>query len=68
MTVDIDQKYQENFEAASNIICQLKQKYPINKGHDEMDIPDAEEVFHVSIYPPLESMSFDTDISDGVEK
>ena len=33
-----------------------------------MDIPSVEEVFHVSISPPLESMVFDADISDVVAK
>ena len=33
-----------------------------------MDIPAVEEVLHVSSYPLLESMGFDTDISDGVTK
>ena len=33
-----------------------------------MDIPDVEEVLHVSSYPLLESMGFDTDIYDGVTK
>ena len=33
-----------------------------------MDIIAVEEFFHVSGYPLLESMGFDTDISDGVTK
>ena len=33
-----------------------------------MDIPAVEEVLHVYIYPLLESVGFDTDISDGVAK
>ena len=33
-----------------------------------MDIPSVKEVFHVSSYTILESMGFDTDISDGVVK
>ena len=33
-----------------------------------MNIPDVEEVLCVSIYPLLEYMGFDTDISDGVAK
>ena len=33
-----------------------------------MDIPDVEKVFRVSSYPLLESMGFDTYISDGVAK
>ena len=31
MTVDTDQKYQENVEASANILCQLKQRDHINK-------------------------------------
>ena len=50
------------------MLCQMKQRYNINKGYDEMAIPSVEEVFHVSISPPLESTVFDTDISDGVTK
>ena len=46
----------------------MKQRYQINKGHEEMDIPGLEEVFHVSSYPLIESMGFDTDISYGVAK
>ena len=33
-----------------------------------MDITDVEEFLHVSSYPILEYMGFDTDISDGVTK
>ena len=33
-----------------------------------MDIPDVEEVLHMSSYPLIESMGFDTDIYDGVAK
>ena len=33
-----------------------------------MDIPDVVEITHVSSYPLLESMGFDTDISDVVTK
>ena len=68
MTVDIDQKYQKKVEAAANMIFHMKQRYHINKGHEEMDIPALEEVLHVSRYPLLESMGFDADISDGVAK
>ena len=50
------------------MLCQLKSIYQINKGHDEVSIPAVEEVSHVSIYPHLESMGFDTDIFDGVVK
>ena len=53
MTVDIDQKYQEKFEASANMICQLKQIYHINKMNKYMAIPDVEEVSHVSSYPLL---------------
>ena len=38
MTVDTDQKYQENVKAAANMVFQLKQIDQISKGHDEMDI------------------------------
>ena len=48
MTVDTDKKYEEKVEAAAKMLCQLKQIYHLNKGHDEMDIPEAKEVFHVS--------------------
>ena len=48
--------------AISIILCQ------INKWHDNLYIPDVEEVVRVTSYPPLESMGFDTDISDGVSK
>ena len=40
--------------------------FHINKGNDELAIPYVKEVAHVSSYPLLESMVFDTDISDGV--
>ena len=53
MTVDIDQKYQEKVEAAAKMLCQLKQRYQLNKGHNEMAIPAVEEVLHVSSYPLL---------------
>ena len=33
-----------------------------------MAVPAVEEVLHVSSYPLIESMGFDTDISDGVTK
>ena len=68
MTVDTYQKYQENVEAASNMLCQMKQRYQIVKGGDEIAIPSMEEVLHVSIYPLLDSMGFDTDIYDEVAK
>ena len=68
MTVDTDQKYQEIFEAAVNMIVQLKQSDKLNKGHGKMYIPYLQEVSHVSSYPLLESMSFDTDISDKFSK
>ena len=44
------------------IICRLK------TGHDKMAIPDVEEVAHVSSYPLLGYMVFDTSLSGGVEK
>ena len=53
MTVDTDQKYQEKVEASSNMNCQLKQRYQINKGHDNMYIPDVEEFSRVSSYSLL---------------
>ena len=68
MTVDTDQKYQENFEAAAKILCQLKQIDQLNKGNYDMDILDVEEVAHVSSYHLLEYMGFGTDFSDGVAK
>ena len=68
MTVDRDQKYQEKGEAAVNMLCQLKQRYQLNKGHDKIAIPAAEEVHYVSTDPLLEYMSFGADISDRVVK
>ena len=68
MTVDTDQKYQEKVEAATKVLCELKQIYQLNKGHDDMAIPYVEEFFHVSSYPLIESMGFYTDISDEVAK
>ena len=53
MTVDTDQKYQENVEASANIIFQLKQRDHINKGNENMAMSAVEEVFHVSSYPLL---------------
>ena len=53
ITVDTDQKYQENVEADANMLLLLKQRDHINKGHADMDIPAVEEVSHVSIYPLL---------------
>ena len=68
MTVDTDQKYQENVKTAANIFCQLKQGDQLNKGHAEMAIPSVGKVLHVSSYPLIESMSFDTAVSGGVAK
>ena len=68
MIVDTDQKYQEKVEGAANMLFQIKQRYHINKVHDEVAIIVVEEFFHVSRYPLLESMGFDTDISDVVTK
>ena len=59
-----DQKHQEMFKAVANMICQMKQRYKINKRHDTMDEPSVEEFLHVSIYPILEYMGVDTDIYD----
>ena len=67
-TVDTDQKYQEKVEASTNMLCKLKKIDHLNRFHNNMDVPDVEEVLHVSSYPLLESMGFDTDISDGVTK
>ena len=53
VTVDIDQKYQEEVEAAENTLFQLKRRYQINKGRDYMNIPPAEEVLHLSRYALL---------------
>ena len=68
ITVDTDQKYQEEVEAASNIFFQTKQRDHIHKGHDKMAKTYVDEFLHVSSYPILESMGFDTGISDGVTK
>ena len=68
INVDTDQKYQEKVEVDANIICQLKQRYQLNKGHDDMAIPDAEDFLHISSYPLLKYMGFGTGISDGVAK
>ena len=54
MNVDTDQKYPEKVEAAANIICQLKQRDNLNKGHDKMSIQDVEEFSHVYRFPMLE--------------
>ena len=43
------------------ILCHIK------KWHAELDIPAVEEVVHVSSYPMMESMGFDTGIYDGFE-
>ena len=60
------------------MICQLKQRYyqleiyiiicQIKKVHDELAIADVEKVAHVSSYPILEYIGFDTGISDEVAK
>ena len=68
MNVDKYQKYQEKVEVAANMLCQQKQRDKVNKRHEEMAIPAVEEVLSVSSYPILESMGFDTDISDGFAK
>ena len=68
ITVDTDQKHQGKVEAYANIICQLKQRDWINKAHEDMYIRDVDKVSHVSNYPLLESMGFDTHISDGFAK
>ena len=51
MTVYTDQKYQEKVEASANMLCQLKQRYHINRENDNMDIPAVGGVSHVSSYP-----------------
>ena len=38
MIVDTDQKYQEKVEGAANMLFQIKQRYHINKVHDEVAI------------------------------
>ena len=45
MTVYTDQKYQEKYEAGTKMLCQLKQRYKLNNGHDKMDIPSADGFF-----------------------
>ena len=68
MTVGTYQKYQEKVEADANMLCQLKQRDHINKLHDKMAVLDAEEVSHVSSYPLIQFMGFDTYIYDGIKK
>ena len=53
MTVDTDKNPQEKVKAAAKIMCQLKQRDHLNKGNDDMAIPDVEEVLHMSSYPML---------------
>ena len=53
MTVDTDQNQQGEVEASANMLCQLKQRDRLNKGHEETNIPYVEEVLHVSSYPLL---------------
>ena len=60
--MDTGQKYQEKVEAAANMLCQLKQRDQLNKGHEDMDVPAVEEFLNVPIYPLIESMGFDTGI------
>ena len=50
MTIDTNQKYPKNVEADANMLLLMKQRDKFNKGHDDMAIPDVEEVSHVSIY------------------
>ena len=50
------------------MISFLKQRDQLNKGHDKMAIQVVEEVSHMYNYPMIESMGFDTDMYDGVEK
>ena len=63
ITEDTDPLYQDTVEEAANMIFQLKQGYyrlvvaiilfHLNKGRVGMDIPDVEEVAHVSSYDLL---------------
>ena len=41
-TVDTYQEYQEIVEAAFNMLSQMKQRYQLNKGHENMAIPAVE--------------------------
>ena len=50
------------------MICQLKQRYQLNKRHDDIATAAVEEVSHVSSYPLLEYMGFYTDIYDEASK
>ena len=68
MTVDTDQKYLEKVEASANMIFQLKQRDQLNNGYYYTAITYVEESLHVSSYPLLGSMGFDTGIYDGVTK
>ena len=53
ITLDTDQKYQENVEADANMLLLLKQRDQINKGHADMYTPAVEEVSHILIYALL---------------
>ena len=78
MNVETNQQYQETVELYANVIFQLKQRYDklsiyivlcqIKKLRNDMDLPDVEDLVHVSSYPILEYMGFDTGIYDGSAK
>ena len=78
MNVETNQQYQETVELYANVIFQLKQRYDklsiyivlcqIKKLRNDMDLPDVEDLVHVSSYPILEYMGFDTGIYDGFAK
>ena len=68
MTVDTYQKYQEKVEAAASMLCQLKQIYQLNTGHEYMAIPSVKEFFSCVQLPSARIYGFLTDISDGVIK
>ena len=50
------------------MLCKLKHRYNLNKGHDDMATLNVGNVLNVSNYPLLESIGFDTDIYYGVAK
>ena len=42
MAVYIDNKNQEKVKSADNMFCKMKQRYHLDKGHEDIDIPDVE--------------------------
>ena len=38
----IYQKYQEKVKSADNMFCKMKQRYQLNKDHEDIDTPDVE--------------------------